>query len=97
MIKIKPLRNKVLVKRSKAETTKGGIILPETAQEKPKEGQVMAVGEGVRDEEGTVHPLTLKVGDRVLFSSYSGTEVKNSESEDEYLILSEEDVLGVLN
>lgn len=96
MMKIKPLKNKVVVKRCKAETTKGGIILPETAQEKPKEGLVTAVGEGVRDEEGVLHPLTLKVGDRVLFSSYSGTEVK-SNSDEEYLILAEEDVLGVLN
>jgi chaperonin GroES len=96
MGKIKPLNNRVLIKRSKAQTTKGGIILPDTAQEKPKEGEVVAVGPGVRDEEGTLHPLAVKVGDRVLFSSYSGTEIKQNESEDEYLILSEEDILGVL-
>lgn len=96
MEKIKPLNNRVLVKRAKAQTTKGGIILPDTAQEKPKEGTIVAVGPGARDEEGTVHPLTVKIGDRVLFSSYAGTEVKNAEADDEYLILSEEDILGVL-
>lgn len=96
MEKIKPLNNRVLVKRSKAQTSKGGIILPDTAQEKPKEGEVIAVGPGLRDEEGKLHPLAVKVGDRVLFSSYSGTEIKNRDSEDEFLILAEEDILGVL-
>ncbi len=96
MQKIKPLNNRVLVKRFKAQTSKGGIILPETAQEKPKEGEIVAVGPGVRDEEGKVHPLTVKVGDRVLFSSYAGTEVKDKNSEEEFLIMSEEDILGVL-
>ncbi len=94
--KIKPLSNRVLVKRLKAQTTKGGIILPDTAQEKPKEGEVVAVGPGNRDEEGKVNPLTVKIGDQILFSSYAGTEIKDPESEDEYLILSEEDILGVL-
>ncbi|MCC5831926.1 MAG: co-chaperone GroES [Chlamydiales bacterium] len=96
MSKIKPLNNRILVKRSKAQTTKGGIILPDTAQEKPKEGEILAVGPGMRDEEGTLHPLTVKVGDRVLFSSFAGTEVKDQDAEDEFLILSEDDVLGVL-
>jgi chaperonin GroES len=96
MDKIKPLGNRVLVKRSKAQTTKGGIILPETAQEKPREGEVLAIGPGIRDEDGNVLPLSLKIGDRVLFSSYAGTEIKNHESEEEYLILTEEDILGVL-
>lgn len=96
MIKIKPLNNKVLVKRSRAQTTKGGIILPDTAQEKPKEGVVVAAGPGSRDEEGKIQPLTVKVGDRVLFSSYAGTEIKDQDVEEEYLILSEEDILGVL-
>lgn len=96
MNQIKPLNNRILIKRSKAQTTKGGIILPDTAQEKPKEGEVVAVGPGARDEEGNLHPLTLKVGDRVLFSSYAGTEIKDSEGDEEYLILSEDDVLGVL-
>ena len=96
MSKIKPLNDRILVKRSKAQTSKGGIILPDSAQEKPKEGEIVAAGPGKRDEEGTIHPLTVKVGDRILFSSYAGTEVKNSEAEEEYLILSEDDVLGVL-
>jgi chaperonin GroES len=96
MEKIKPLNNRVLVKRFRAQTSKGGIILPETAQEKPKEGEVVAVGPGTRDEEGKVHPLAVKIGDRVLFSSYAGTEIKDKSSEDEFLILSEEDILGVL-
>lgn len=95
MDKVKPLNNKILVKRSKAQTTKGGIILPETAQEKPKEGEVVAVGPGLRDEDGTLHPLEVNVGDRVLFSSYAGTEVQGT-GEEEFLIMSEEDVLGVL-
>ena len=94
MEKIKPLSNRVLVKRSKAQTSKGGILLPDTAQEKPKEGTVVAAGPGIRNEEGSLTPMTVKVGDRILFSSYAGTEVKDSE--EEYLILSEEDILGVL-
>lgn len=96
MKKIKPLNNRVLVKRFKAETTKGGIILPETAQEKPKQGEVVAVGPGSRDDEGTLHPLAVKMGDRVLFQAYAGTEVKTGEGDEEYLLLSEEDILGVL-
>lgn len=96
MEKIKPLGSRVLVKRSKAQTTKGGIILPETAQEKPKEGQVVAVGPGTRDEDGNLQPVGVKVGDKVLFSSYSGTELKSHDAEEEYLILAEEDILGVL-
>lgn len=96
MEKIKPLNNRVLVKRSKAQTTKGGIILPDTAQEKPKEGEVVAVGPGLRDEDGNVVPLTVKIGDKVLFSSYAGTEIKKQDTDEEFLILSEEDILGVL-
>lgn len=95
MGKIKPLANRVLIKRSKAQTTKGGIILPDTAQEKPKEGEVIAVGPGHRDDEGTLHPLTVKVGDRILFSSYAGTEVRDAAADEDYLILSEDDILGV--
>lgn len=96
MLKIKPLNNRILVKRSKAQTTKGGIILPDSAQEKPKEGEVVAVGPGSRNEEGNIEPIAVKVGDRVLFSSYAGTEIKDQDVEEEYLILSEEDILGVL-
>jgi len=92
--KIKPLGNRILVQRSKAQTSKGGILLPDTAQEKPKEGIVIAVGPGKIDDEGKKHALDVKEGDRVLFSSYAGTEVK--EDGNDYLIMSEDDVLGVL-
>jgi len=94
--KIKPLGNRILIERSKPQTTKGGIILPDSAQEKPKEGTVIAVGPGKCNDQGTCDPLSVKIGDRVLFSSYSGTEVKELQEEGEFLILSEEDVLGVL-
>ncbi len=97
MFKIKPLSNRVLVKRSKAEKTKGGILLPETAQEKPKEGEVVAIGPGARDEEGHVRPLAVKIGDRILFSAYAGTEVKADGGESELLILVEDDILAVLS
>ena len=95
MKKIKPLGNRVLVKRSEAKASKGGILLPDSAQEKPKQGEVMAVGPGKMDEEGKVQPMNVRVGDKVLFSSYGGSEVK-MENENEYLILTEEDILGVL-
>jgi len=91
---IKPLGNRVLIKRSKAQTSKGGILLPDSAQEKPKEGVVVAIGEGKIDDNGNREPMQLKVGDRILFSSYSGTEVKGDN--EEMLILSEDDILGVL-
>lgn len=91
---IKPLNDRILVKRSKRQTSKGGIILPDSAQEKPKEGEVIAVGPGKRNDEGILTPMTIKVGDRVLFTSYAGTEVK-SEEDQELLILREEDVLGI--
>lgn len=94
MKKIKPLGNRVLIQRSKAQTTKGGILLPDSAQEKPKEGVVIAVGPGKIDEHGKQETLQLKVGDRVLFSSYAGTEVKGDN--EEMLIMSEDDILGVL-
>lgn len=94
---VRPLGNRVLVKRSQAKTSRGGIILPDSAQEKPKEGEVLAVGPGKMDDEGRVQPMTLKVGDKVLFSSYAGTEIKTDDSEGEYLILSETDVLGILS
>lgn len=95
MKKIKPLGNRVLIQRSKAPTTKGGILLPDSAQEKPKEGVVVAVGPGKIDEQGNKEPMQLKVGDKVLFSAYAGTEVKNDG--EEMLILSEDEVLGVLS
>lgn len=92
--KIKPLGNRIVVKRQEAQTTKGGIILPETAKEKPRQGKVIAVGCGRVDEKGKCHSMDVKVGDDVLFSSYSGTEYKADDVD--YLILSEEDVLAVL-
>jgi chaperonin GroES len=93
--KIKPLGQNVLLRRLEAEEkTKGGIILPDTAKEKPKEGEVLAVGEGELDKNGKRKDFQVKKGDRVIFSSYAGTEVK-LEGE-EYLILSEDDILGVV-
>jgi chaperonin GroES len=93
---MKPLGNRVLVKREQAKTTKGGILLPDTAKEKPKIGEVVAVGPGKMDEEGKIHPMHVRVGDRVLFSAYAGTEVKNEDVSTEYLIMSEEEILGVI-
>lgn len=96
MAKIKPLNNRVLVKRFKAKKTQGGILLPETAQEKPKEGEVVAVGPGMHDDEGALRPLMVNVGERILFSSYAGTEIKSIDADEEFLILSEDDILAVL-
>lgn len=96
MKKIKPLNNRVLVKRLKARVTQGGIYLPDSAQEKPKEGEVIARGPGALSEEGVIIPMSVNVGDRVFFSSYAGTEVKSDEGDDEYLIMSENDILGVV-
>lgn len=96
MVKVKPLGKRVLIQRSKAAATKGGILLPDTAQEKPKEGKVIAVGPGKRDDQGHLETPSVKVGDLVLFSSYAGTEVKDLEDAEEYLIVSEDDILGVL-
>jgi chaperonin GroES len=93
---IKPLGNRVLVRRSEAKTSRGGIILPDSAQEKPKQGDVVAVGPGKMDEDGSFKKLSVHVGDTVLFSSYAGTQVQTSNQDDEYLIMSEEDILGVL-
>lgn len=92
--KIKPLGNRIVVKRQEAKTMKGGILLPETAQEKPRQGLVVAVGPGKADEKGKICPLDVKIGDEILFSTYSGTEYKSDDVD--YLILSEEDVLAVL-
>lgn len=95
--KIKPLGNRVLIKRSKAEKSKGGILLPDSAQEKPKEGTIIAVGPGKTNEQGEREAMYVKAGDCVLFSSYAGTEVKTEAGEnEEYLILSQDDILGVL-
>ena len=91
---LKPLSNRVLIKRSDAAVSRGGIFLPESAQEKPKQGEVVGVGPGKIDEEGRMQDLKVKVGDRVLFSSYGGSEVE-MEEEGEFLLVSEEDLLAV--
>lgn len=88
--KLRPLGNRVLVQRSEAKTSKGGIILPDSAKEKPRQGKVIAVGSGKVDDRGHTQPIDVKVGETVLFSSYSGTEYQ-----DDYLILSEDDILAV--
>jgi chaperonin GroES len=94
-MKIRPLQDRIIVKRiDEEETTKGGIIIPDTAKEKPQEGKVIAVGKGKVLDDGKVQPLDVKKGNRVLFSKYSGTEV-NIEGE-EHLIIREDDVLGVI-
>jgi chaperonin GroES len=94
-MKIRPLQDRILVKRiDEEEKTKGGIIIPDTAKEKPSEGKVVAVGKGKVGDDGKLMPLDVKKGDRILFSKYSGTEV-NIEG-DEHLIIREDDVLGVL-
>jgi chaperonin GroES len=94
-MKIRPLQDRVIVKRvEEEEKTKGGIIIPDSAKEKPIEGKVIAVGKGKLGEDGKVHPLDVKAGDRVLFSKYAGTEVKIDG--EETLIMREDDILGVL-
>lgn len=95
MDKIRPLGDRILVKRIKEEEkTKGGIIIPDTAKEKPQEGKVVAVGKGKKNEEGKLITLEVKAGDRILFGKYSGSEIK-LEGE-EHLILREDDILGIL-
>ena len=95
-MKFRPLHDRVVVRRIDAEEkTKGGIIIPDTAKEKPMEGEVLAVGPGARSEDGKIHPLDVKVGDRILFGKWSGSEIK-LEGED-LLIMKESDVLGVLS
>ncbi len=92
--KIKPLGNRVVVKRCEAKATKGGILLPETAQEKPRQGTVVSVGLGKIDDKGKRQASELKVGDEILFAAYAGTEYQAGD--ESYLILSEEDVLAVM-
>src|SRR5574340_1347055 len=93
--KLTPLHDRILVRRvEEAESVRGGIIIPDTAKEKPQEGEVIAVGKGKVNEEGKVRPLDVKEGDRILFGKYSGTEIKIDG--EEYLIMREEEVLGVL-
>ncbi|WP_031933947.1 co-chaperone GroES [Candidatus Hepatobacter penaei] len=96
-MKLRPLADRVLVKRVEAEEkTKGGIIIPDNAKEKPMEGDVVAVGTGARSEGGQIIPLELKVGDRVLFGKWSGTEVKLN-GDEEFMIMKESDVMGVFS
>ena len=91
----RPLQDRVLIRRvEQEEKTAGGIIIPDTAKEKPMEGEVVAVGPGARSEDGKVHPLDVKAGDRVLFGKWSGTEIK-IEGED-LLIMKESDIMGIV-
>jgi chaperonin GroES len=95
-MKLRPLQDRVLVRRVEPEAkTAGGILIPDTAQGKPMEGEIVAVGPGARDEKGKVQPLDVKSGDRVLFGKWSGTEVK-LDSED-LMIMKETDIMGVLD
>jgi chaperonin GroES len=94
-MKIRPLQDRIIVKRiEEEEKTKGGIIIPDTAKEKPMEGKVIAVGKGKVMEDGKLHPVDVKAGDRVLFGKYAGTEVKIDG--EEHLIMREDDILGVI-
>jgi chaperonin GroES len=95
MAKLTPLHDRILVKRiEEAETTRGGIIIPDSAKDKPQEGEVIAAGKGKSNDEGKVRPLDVKEGDRILFGKYSGTEIKIDG--DEFIIMREEEVLGIL-
>ena len=90
-----PLHDRILVRRvEETETVRGGIIIPDSAKEKPQEGEVVAVGKGKSNDEGKVFPLDVKAGDRILFGKYSGTEIKIDG--EEYLIMREEEVLGII-
>ena len=94
-MKFRPLRDRVLIRRIDPEAkTSGGIIIPDTAKEKPMEGEVVAVGPGVRSEQGAIYPLDVKVGDRVLFGKWSGTEIKLDA--EELMIMPESDLMGVI-
>ncbi|MSP88269.1 MAG: co-chaperone GroES [Alphaproteobacteria bacterium] len=95
-MKLRPLQDRVLIRRIEQESkSSGGIIIPDTAQEKPGEGEIVAVGPGVRDEHGKIQPLDVKAGDRVLFGKWSGTEVK-LDGED-LMIMKESDIMGVID
>jgi chaperonin GroES len=94
-LKVRPLQDRVLVRRLEPEEVKkGGIIIPDTAKEKPQEGEVIAVGKGKVLEDGSVRPLDVKAGDKVLFGKFSGSEVNIDD--EEYLIMREDDILGIL-
>jgi chaperonin GroES len=95
LMKFRPLHDRVVIRRVEEEAkTKGGIIIPDTAKEKPMEGEVMAVGPGARGQDGKIHPLDVKAGDRVLFGKWSGTEVKLDG--EELIIMKESDIMGVI-
>ncbi len=97
LMKVKPLGNRILVKRAEPKSSKGGILLPESSKEKPKQGEVIAVGPGRLDDAGKLEKLQVKVGDKVLFGSYSGTEVKvPDQAEEGLLIMSEDEILAVI-
>jgi len=92
----RPLHDRVLVKRIESEEkTKSGIIIPDTAKEKPMEGEVVSVGTGIRQENGTITPLDVKAGDRILFGKWSGTEIKLDNKD--YIVMKESDIMGILN
>lgn len=94
-MKFRPLHDRVLVRRiEQEEKTAGGIIIPDTAKEKPMEGEIIAIGTGTRLEDGKILPLDVKIGDRILFGKWSGTEVKLGS--DEYLVMKESDIMGVM-
>ena len=94
-MKIRPLQDRVIVQRiEEEEKTKGGLIIPDTAKEKPQEGKIVAVGKGKLNDDGKINPLDVKVNDRVLFGKYAGTEI-NIDGE-EHLIMREEDILGII-
>ena len=95
-MKLRPLQDRVLIRRVEHEAkSSGGIIIPDTAQEKPMEGEVVAVGPGARGEDGTLHPLDVKTGDRVLFGKWSGSEIKLDG--EELMIMKESDIMGVID
>ena len=95
MVRLRPLHDRALVKRlEEKEVKKGGIIIPDTAKEKPQEGEVIAVGPGKVTEDGKLQAVSVKVGDKILFGKYSGSEVKLGD--EEFLIMREDDILGVL-
>src|SRR3954447_367610 len=94
-MKFRPLHDRVLIRRiAQEEKTTGGIIIPDTAKEKPMEGEIVAVGPGARSEDGQIHPLDVKAGDRVLFGKWSGTEVKLDG--EELIIMKESDIMGII-
>jgi chaperonin GroES len=94
-VKFRPLQDRVLLRRiEEEEKTAGGIIIPDTAKEKPMQGEVIAVGPGARGEDGKLHPLDVKTGDRVLFGKWSGTEIKIDN--EEFVVMKESDIMGVV-